>query len=116
MWMEKTTLIRIGSLIITAIGIYLTIIGLMILYLDYPMNVEKMMNRDGLIFILMGVSGILLSDMIRIKIALKKKIKGLENIVNELYGGSISLIQRTYELEKSVKNLSKDIQKEDKEF
>ena len=49
------------------------------------------------------------------KITLKKKIGSLESIVNELYGGSINLVQRTYELEKCVKNLSKDIQKEDKE-
>lgn len=114
--MEKTTIPKAITLMIGLVGIYLTIIGLMILYLDYPMDVEKMMNRDGLIFISMGVTGILISDIIHMKMTIKKKIRGMENIMNELYGGSINLIQRTYELEKNVKNLSKDIQNEDKEF
>ena len=97
--MERTKVAGILMVLIASVGIYMTVIGMMILYLDFPMNLEKMMNRDGVIFILMGVTGILVSDSVLTKIRLKKEIGVLKRVMNELYGGHISHHQRICNLE-----------------
>lgn len=97
--MERTKVAGILMVLIGSVGIYLIIVGMMILYLGFPMDLGKMMNRDGLIFILMGVTGILISDSVLMKIHLKKKIGVLERVLNELYSGHISHHQRICNLE-----------------
>lgn len=109
--MKPTTVIKATLLLMAFIGIYLTVTGMGILYLDYPMDLGKMMNRDGLLFILMGVAGIMFADLHITKMLLKEKTERVENITNELYGGHISLYHRICNLEKSVDNQTETGQK-----
>lgn len=100
--MNRKTVIKGGLLLLAFVGIYLTVVGMAILYLDYPMDLSKMMNRDGLLFVMMGVTGIMFADLHISKILMKEDIERLQNIDNELYGGHLSMYHRICNIEKKL--------------
>lgn len=73
--------VRASDVLLIAVGIvgaYLIGVGLSVLYFGRPMNLGRIMNRDGLLFILTGVAGILWADLQHTKIVMRRRVDQLE--------------------------------------
>lgn len=109
--MKRATPIKLVLLSVCAVGMYLTVVGLMILYMDYPMDLGQRMNRDGLLFILMGVMGIIVAGSIISGIDRRDETERTERLLNELYAAHLSLYHRICDLNKSADNQTETGQK-----
>lgn len=103
---------------ICIVGMYLIGVGVSILYFGHPMDLGQMMNRDGLLFLLMGIVGILWADLQLTKLAMSRKISdltrrleiaeaGIDNgqeSVKGLRSSHMSLTHRVFMLEKLPDN------------
>lgn len=90
---------------------YLSVVGLMVLYMDYPMDLSQRMNTDGLLFILMGVMGIIVAGSIISGIDRRDETERTDRLLNELYAAYLSLHHRVCDLSKSTDNQTETGQK-----
>lgn len=93
------------------VGAYLIGVGFAILYFDYPMDLGGVMNRDGLLFVLVGVIGVLWADLQHAKMSLRERcaeaedrIQVMQESVKALRGSLMSLTHRVFTIEKPPVN------------
>lgn len=93
--------IRASDILLGAVwivGAYLIGVGFAILYFDHPMDLGRIMNRDGLLFLLVGVVGVLWADLQHTKLSLRERCAESEEHIRIAESG-------LYDMQESVKGL-----------